>query len=99
MRGEAKKKVKTVADLIGRAEFHVIPSFMADSIKRNTTKSTGILTAIEEHTQTQVQCPLPLLAPPSPPSRQLIYIYVQLKCLRQCLHNLTNCKAQARHVQ
>lgn len=32
-------------------------------------------------------------------SAQLIYIYVQLKCLRQCLHNLTNCKAQARHVQ
>lgn len=63
MRREAKKKVKTVADLIGRAEFHVIPSFMADSIKRNTTKSTGILTAIEEHTQTQVQCPLPLPLP------------------------------------
>lgn len=39
---------------------------MADSIKRNTTKSTGILTAIEEHTQTQVQCRLclPLPLPP-----------------------------------
>lgn len=61
-----------------------------------------------EHTQTQVRCPLaPLpssLASSSwlyaslRVSAQLIYIYVQLKCLRQCLHNLTNCKAQARRV-